>query len=181
MNRSRSSVCTAGLAALAVLAPAAARGAAASGAAASGAAASGAATSSATPARCPSTAVAPATGSLGKGSVLSGGVVAIRLCRYGALPKESLEATHLTRSSAVIGDLVKRLNALAPVPAGPTACPEDNGSEVALLVGYRSGARATVTAELSGCRIVTRGHVRRSADLGPGGPALLAELVRLTP
>jgi hypothetical protein len=176
MNRSRSSVCTAGLAALAVLAPAAA-----SGAAASGAAASGAATSSATPARCPSTAVAPATGSLGKGSVLSGGVVAIRLCRYGALPKESLEAAHLTRSSAVIGDLVKRLNALAPVPAGPTACPEDNGSEVALLVGYRGGARATVTAELSGCRIVTRGHVRRSADLGPGGPALLAELVRLTP
>jgi predicted dinucleotide-binding enzyme len=49
-----------------------------------------------------------------------------------------------------------------------------------LVAGYHSGATATVTVELSGCRTVTRGRVARSAEISPGGPALLARLVRLT-
>jgi hypothetical protein len=141
-----------------------------------------AATGSTSPARCPSTAVAPSTQKPAKtGPVLSGGVAAIRLCRYGALPKRRLVGQHLTRSAPVIGGLVKRLSGLGSMPAGVFSCPVDTGTEVALLVRYRSGAGATVTADLGGCRTVTRGPVRRWAEPSPGGPALVAELVRLTP
>ncbi|HEX3873759.1 MAG TPA: hypothetical protein VHW26_06415 [Solirubrobacteraceae bacterium] len=56
-----------------------------------------------------------------------------------------------------------------------------SGGEVALLVPYRSRARATVTAELGGCATVRRSPAVRWAVPGPAVPALLAELVRLTP
>jgi hypothetical protein len=113
--------------------------------------------------------------------LLSGGVAAIRLCRYGALPRRRLVGQRLTRSESLISGLVKRLNGLGSMPGGIFSCPVDTGTEVALLVRYASGARATVIADLGGCRTVTRGPVRRWAEPGPGGPALLAELVRLTP
>jgi hypothetical protein len=117
---------------------------------------------------------------LGQGPVLSGSVVAMRLCRYGTLPARRLERQHLTRSHKVIADVYKQLNALLPAPAGPTSCPLDNGSEIRLLARYRSGQTARVTIVLTGCRTVTRGRVARSAAFSPGGPALLAHLERLT-
>jgi hypothetical protein len=122
----------------------------------------------------------PAATLPGAGPVLSGSVVTMRLCRYGALLGRRLQGAHVTRSRAVITSLYRQLNALLPVPQGPTSCPADVGSEVVLVAGYRSGATATVTVELSGCRTVTRGRVARSAEISPGGPALLARLVRLT-
>lgn len=139
-----------------------------------------AAASPAAPAGCPAVAPTPAGVVLGQGPVLSGSVVAMRLCRYGALPARRLEAQHLTRSHKVIADLYRQLNALVPAPAGPTSCPLDNGSEIVLLARYRSGQTAKVTIALTGCRTVTRGRVARSAEFSPGGPALLAHLERLT-
>ena len=139
-----------------------------------------AAATPAAPAACPAVAPTPAAVVLGQGPVLSGGVAAMRLCRYGTLPARRLEAQHLTRSHKLIADLYTQLNALLPVPAGPTSCPSDNGSEIVLLVRYRSGRSARVTIALTGCRTVTRGRVARSAEFSPGGPALLARLERLT-
>ncbi|HWH10329.1 MAG TPA: hypothetical protein VG165_04325 [Solirubrobacteraceae bacterium] len=168
MTRSWRSVCSASLATLAVVAlPTAA---------------DAATTRSAVPENCPSKWVAPSTQTpVTAGPVLSAGVTAIRLCRYGPLPRLRLEAVHLTRSASVIGRIVKQLNGLGSMPAGTYNCPADTGAEVALLVRYRSGASATVTVDLGGCRDVTRGPVRRWAEPSPGGPALLADLVRLTP
>jgi hypothetical protein len=132
------------------------------------------------PTACPATAPAAAAGPVANGPVLAGGIVTVRLCRYGTLPKKRLRGEHLTRSHALIDALAKQLNALAPVPTGPTACPVDRGSEVLLRARYRSGKSANVTVGLSGCRVVARGQVRRSIETSPGGPALLARLVRLT-
>jgi hypothetical protein len=125
--------------------------------------------------------VRPSAGSpSATGPVLSSGVGAIRLCRYGPLPKLRLVGQYLTRSNSTIGGLVRQLNALGPAASGPVMCPLDTGTEVALLVRYRSGASATVTVDLDGCRTVTRGPVVRDAGNSRGGPALVAELVRLT-
>jgi hypothetical protein len=132
------------------------------------------------PTACPATAPSAAAAPVANGLVLTGGIVSIRMCRYGTLPARRLRGQHLTRSRALIDALVKQLNALAPVPKGPTACPVDRGTEALLRARYRSGKSANVMVGLSGCRVVVRGHVRRSIDASPGGPGLLAHLVRLT-
>jgi hypothetical protein len=132
------------------------------------------------PGVCPRTAPSAATGPVADGLVLPSRVVRIRLCRYGTLPARRLRGEHLVRSHALTDAIVKQLNALAPVPSGPTACPVDRASEVLLRARYRSGKSADVTIGLSGCRVVARGHVRRSVEFSPRGPALLARLVRLT-
>lgn len=151
------------------------------GCAGSAAGTGAAAGNSTSPAGCPARApavvpVAPVS----NGPVLSGTVAGLRLCRYGSLPASRLRGQHFTRSGALIRALVEQLNDLAPVPKGPTSCPIDNGSEVLLRARYRGGKSADVTIGLSGCRVVARGRVRRSAEFSPGGPALLAHLVRLT-
>jgi hypothetical protein len=132
------------------------------------------------PTVCPATPAPAAAGPVANGPVLAGGVVTIRLCRYGTLPARRLRGEHLTRRRPLIDAMVKQLNALGPVPTGPVACPVDRGTEVVLRARYRSGKNANVTVGLSGCRVVARGQVRRSIETSPGGPALLARLVRLT-
>jgi hypothetical protein len=132
------------------------------------------------PAVCPATPAPAAAGPVVNGPVLAGGVVTILLCRYGTLPARRLRGEHLTRRRPLIDAMVKELNALAPVPMGPIACPADRGTEVLLRARYRSGKNTNVTVGLSGCRVVARGRVRRSIETSPGGPALLAHLVRLT-
>jgi hypothetical protein len=136
----------------------------------------------AAPGGCPATAPGRAVAvPLGEGPVLYGGVVSMRLCRFGGLPTRSLQGGRVIRGHAVIGSLYRQLNALLPVSPAPTSCPADFGSEVLLAAHYRGGRTATVTIELSGCRTVIRGRTTRSAEISPGGAALLAQLVRLTP
>jgi hypothetical protein len=146
-----------------------------------GAAPAGAPAAPLAPAGCPALPPTPAGGGPGVGPVLSGSLAAMRLCRYGPLPARRLEGQVVTRSHPLIASIYKGLNALLPVPAGPTMCPADIGSEILIRARYRSGKTATVTVALSGCRTVTRGRVERSAEISPGGAALLARLERLTP
>lgn len=130
------------------------------------------------PAGCPRTAPKPVVTTTGSGLVLIDDVVAMRLCRYGILSqKQRLERQHITRSTSVIANLVKQLNALPPRPAGPTACPAINGSEILVLARSRNGQAARVVVELSGCHGVTGGRVAKSAL---NADALIARLQRLT-
>jgi hypothetical protein len=113
---------------------------------------------------------------------LSGGVAAIRLCRYTTLPPRRVQSQHLTRSPTLIRRLYNELGALLPIPEGVTACPAGTESEIVILARYRSGKTAKVIVDFSvGCTTVSRGRVEKSAEFSPGGPALLGELRRLTP
>lgn len=141
----------------------------------------GAATTSMPPA-CPVAAPTPAGTPSAKGRLLSGGVAAIRLCRYTTLPPRRVQSQHLTRSPTLIRRLYNELGALLPIPEGVTACPAGTESEIVILARYRSGKTAKVIVDFSvGCTTVSRGRVEKSAEFSPGGPALLGELRRLTP
>ena len=128
---------------------------------------------------CPHSAPAPATSMvIGAGPVLAASPAVMRLCRFGTLAeRQPLVGERLTRSRATIDALTREFASLPPAPRGPTACPADTGGEVLLLARYRSGGVARITVQLSGCRIVTRGIVKKTALTSP---ALLARLVALT-
>jgi hypothetical protein len=98
------------------------------------------------------------------------------MCHYGArLSHPRLVAARLTRRPSVIRGLVGLLNSLPSPPR--VACPRGDGSEVILLVGYARRAPMTVTVGLSGCELVRRGRVVRSAARDDRGRQLIAELV----
>jgi hypothetical protein len=98
------------------------------------------------------------------------------MCHYGArLSHPRLVAARLTRRPSVIRGLVGLLNSLPSPPR--VACPRGDGSEVILLVGYARRAPMTVTVGLTGCELVRRGRVVRSAARDDRGRQLIAELV----
>jgi hypothetical protein len=109
------------------------------------------------------------------------GATAIRLCRYGILPREALERARLVTNAAVVGRLVRDFNRLPAFPPGPVpSCPADFGSGVDALLAYPAWRRVTIGVGLTGCNGATNGTLARWALPGANGKELLGELLRLT-
>ena len=108
------------------------------------------------------------------------GAIAIRLCRYGVLPRLVLKRSRLLTSSRVIHRIVGDFDKL-PSPGVPSpACPADFGSEILALLAYPAGQRVAISTGLTGCSEVTNGNLNRSALGSPYGLPLVSELERLT-
>lgn len=99
----------------------------------------------------------------------------VELCRYsgrnGPRPLR-LSRSRVIRKIALINRLIRELNSL-PQPRGAYHCPMDDGSEIALLFGYRHLRPKRVIVGLTGCHFVTNGWTGR---LGPSPEA--ARLVK---
>jgi hypothetical protein len=110
------------------------------------------------------------------------GAVAVRLCRYGALPGVSLQHSRLFTTPSLLKRLVADFDRL-PRPPLKVNCPEDVGSEVVAHFYYHGGHSVTVSVGLTGCVLVSNGNLLRSASgFGAGhpfGPEVLAELQHL--
>jgi hypothetical protein len=107
----------------------------------------------------------------------------IRLCRFAgnhALPPRPLKLVRRrdVRARAIVQDLIRELNRLPPMPAA-ISCPNDDLSQIVLLLSYPGGRSLTIGAGLSGCETVTNGSTYRTAARGRG-PRLIAQLERLT-
>ncbi len=142
---------------------------------------SNAPTLSARPAACPTSAHLPSNSwAATKSRLLPSGAVALRICRYtpGKTRGVALRGSHLLTNSTQIAKDTRILDAL-PGGHGTIACPVDNGSRVLLLAAYKSGRRASVSFQLSGCLTATNGHVLALAN--PAGQILAKELTALTP
>lgn len=112
------------------------------------------------------------------------GADGLQLCRYHGVGSPSSQAGELARSHVVrhrraIRQLTRLFDDLPPGSAGPTACPNDDGTELIALFTYRGGLPVPVTIHTSGCRDATNGQLARSA-LEPPGPALLHRLQAAT-
>jgi hypothetical protein len=110
------------------------------------------------------------------------GASAIRLCGYDGLnarPRFKLAASALIRNRRLVGELVSEFDALPSLRPGVFACPDDDGSEIIVLLAYPDGHEVTISASVTGCSVVSNGDVARSADYGPPGPHLMAQLERL--
>lgn len=110
------------------------------------------------------------------------GAIAIRLCRYGAVPDVVLQRSTLLTTPSLLKRLVAEFDRL-PRPPLNVNCPEEVGSEVVAHLSYHDGRRVTIRVGLTGCVLVSNGHLLRSASgfatPNPSGPELLAELGRL--
>jgi hypothetical protein len=107
----------------------------------------------------------------------------LMLCRYGALTgtgPSALAAQKLVQDQSTVSGLAAEFNGLPAPPAGPVACPDDNGSEIVAYFRYASDVDSPVAVNLSGCEGVTNGYVNRTAA-GTGFVARLAALVPLGP
>lgn len=76
----------------------------------------------------------------------------------------------------IVARLVSELDALPALPRGRIACPMDDGSQIVVMLTYRSGRRVTVALGPTGCRVATNGDQVRTADGSPGLVALLEQL-----
>jgi hypothetical protein len=86
------------------------------------------------------------------------GAARLRLCLY--------VAAHPSRSRAIAGratisSLISAFNRLRQPHKGIYSCPDDNGSEMLLLFGYRGGRPERVVLRLTGCRFATNGASSR--------------------
>ena len=111
------------------------------------------------------------------------GASAIRLCGYDGLnakPRFKLAASAFIRNRRVMVELVSEFDALPSLRPGVFACPDDDGSEIIALLAYPDGHEVTISASVTGCSVVSNGDVARSADYGPPGPHLMAQLERLS-
>ncbi len=111
------------------------------------------------------------------------GARAIRLCGYDGLnarPRFKLAASALIHNRKVVGELVSEFDALPSLRPGAYACPDDDGSEIVALLAYPDGHEVTISASVTGCSVVSNGDVTRTADDGPPGLALMAQLEHLS-
>jgi hypothetical protein len=120
---------------------------------------------------------------LAGGELAPAGASMIRLCRFSgthAVPPQPLSLVHSAdvRATAHVDRLIRELNRLPPMPAA-VSCPNDNLSQIVLLLSYPHGQTLVIDVELSGCQTVTNGSVYRIAARG-NGPRLIADLRQLT-
>ena len=127
---------------------------------------------------------APAVVSMRPGAVsalVPAGADTLLLCSYRGLnpPGEAhrLVAQDTLTDAAEVTALARQFDALRPAPP-LVACPLDDGSEIVATFLYRGAPPDPVTVALSGCEIVSDGHLARTASLPPG-PALLGRLTML--
>jgi hypothetical protein len=110
------------------------------------------------------------------------GASAIRLCRYNGFNgphARALASSALVGSSRAVAALVSELDALKP-QSSRVFCPMDDGVEIDLLLGYRSGQAVHIRVEPTGCETVTNGRVTRTAATTAAGTKLLATIEQLT-
>jgi hypothetical protein len=110
------------------------------------------------------------------------GATAIRLCRYSGLnadPPLRRTSQRVLRNRRLIARLTNEFDRL-PVLHGPVACPVDDASAIVLHLVYRHRHSERVTVGLSGCALVTNGHLSRTAMRPPAGPKLLRQLEALS-
>lgn len=110
------------------------------------------------------------------------GASSVLLCRYAGLGQGpsgfGLLAQHDVSAAATVANLVSLLNRLHPQSSHPISCPLDNGTEMLAFFSYPTKSALRLTISLSGCEVITNGHVARTASLPPGA-TLLARLTQL--
>jgi hypothetical protein len=100
-----------------------------------------------------------------KRSIVPGGAIALRLCRYygfGAgrqTPKSQARAGELQdqaviRSQTVLEGLTLEFKELIAAPKGPISCPFDEGAELYVVFSYAHAKPVILHVSLSGCRFV---------------------------
>jgi hypothetical protein len=131
---------------------------------------------------CPAVAAAqPPVAAAAAAVLVPPGATSLLLCRYrGLSPLRT--ARHLERWTLVAGGsglaaLTAAFDALPELPKA-TACPMDAGGEILAIFRYANEPADPVTVGLGGCRIVSNGHVTRTAG-GSAGMRLLARLSAL--
>jgi hypothetical protein len=77
-----------------------------------------------------------------------------------------------------VANLVGLLNRLHPQSSHVISCPFDNGTEMLAFFSYPTQPALRLTISLTGCEVITNGHVARTASLPPGA-TLLARLTEL--
>jgi hypothetical protein len=115
------------------------------------------------------------------GQLVPGTPGAMTLCRYAGLPYrlgQRLVGFAYVRRESVVERLTRELDALPPVPEGTFACPDDNGSEAAVVLRYAHKRPMLIEIRLTGCPDAVRGAIRRWG-LGPPGARLISDLERL--
>jgi hypothetical protein len=130
--------------------------------------------------------VAPERWAAARAELAPAGARWVRLCRYSGLnaePRLSLVSSRLIDDRALVSELLGELDRLPAPPSGGVACPDDDGSQIALILAYPDGQQVTITVGLTGCNMVTNGTAQRTA-LGVGSssasrPQLIVQLERL--
>lgn len=117
-------------------------------------------------------------------TLVPSGAQQVLLCRYSGVGPDRaaamrLLAHRLVADRATVARLAGELNELKPLTA-TVACPADSGAAIVAIFRYLPLAKADdpVTVGLSGCLLVTNGHVRRAALSSPG-PRLVSQLQSL--
>jgi hypothetical protein len=104
------------------------------------------------------------------------------LCSYHGLnpPAQAhrLEHVRLVSAPAELAQLTREFNALHRQPPITFHCPMDDGSEILAIFRYVDAPPDPISVGLTGCQIVSNGHLTRTASLPPG-PALLHQLTSL--
>ena len=111
------------------------------------------------------------------------GARALLLCRYSGLGAPGgafrLEVHSLVTDLATVARLARELDALMPA-TGVYHCPSDTAADVVARFLYTSGPADPVTVDLTGCNVVTNGHVHREAGTSVAGRSLVGSLARMT-
>jgi hypothetical protein len=98
------------------------------------------------------------------------GAQQLLLCRYGGLndsPRLGLLGSKLVTDAGTVTSLATEINGLPQGPAGPTACPNDDGSAIIAYFDYPSGPNDPVSVEETGCGIVSNGFISRTDSTSP--------------
>ncbi len=116
-------------------------------------------------------------------ALVPAGARAILVCRYSGLNAPGgafrLEVHSLVSEQATVARMARELDALAPT-TGVYHCPSDSAAALVARFLYATGPQDPVTIDLTGCNVVTNGHVHREAGTSAAGRSLIRNLVQLT-
>lgn len=124
----------------------------------------------------------------GQAALVPAGAVSVTLCRYRGLNDPDPRYVNELVSSITIADpgelqsLTDQFNTLPTTGpgvggTGPVGCPADDGSSLAVVFSYPSGAPDPVVVQPHGCSQATNGLIRVSMAFAPG-PQLVDMLQR---
>ena len=109
------------------------------------------------------------------------GATSLLLCRYHGLNPLSrsgkLERARTVTGASELGRLTHEFDMLPKAPK-LIYCPMDDGSAILATFSYTDAPPNPVSVGLTGCQIVTNGHVTRTAARA-GAPPLVAQLTAL--
>jgi hypothetical protein len=118
---------------------------------------------------CPAKVVTPAPSSdpASKAVLVPAGAVGVLLCRYrglNSIPRRpgTLANSRLLRAHKIVAQLSRRFDALPAPSPGAVACPSDDNSKLIAFFRYGHSHNDPITVQLTGCRLVSDGHLLRS-------------------